>query len=182
CGEYCRRSALDAAHDHGSDFASDPLLREVYRLQRILGPLGWSLAAASKPLLDEQAAQMETRLEVEEWLRLDGEIGITSTDNYLRVARLSPIVIQSKINPWTLETVRKVADAVIELLERLPTPPGFEDLQPIGDPWMNSWLNGDPLRSYSELVLCQFVERASTPAVRQFGLELWEISKGSAPT
>lgn len=91
CGDYCRQVALDAAHSHATGFAEDPLLAEVYRLQKTLGPLGWRLAAASKSLLDEQAAQLEARLEVEEWLRLDGEIGITATDNYLRAARLWPI-------------------------------------------------------------------------------------------
>jgi hypothetical protein len=179
CGDYCRQVALDAAHSHAAGFAKDPLLAEVYRLQKTLGPLGWRLAAASKSLLDEQAAQLEARLEVEEWLRLDGEIGITATDSYVRAARLWPIVIQSSIKPWTPDTVRQAADAVEELLGRLPTPPGFEHLQPAADPWMNSWLNGDPLRTDSEFVLRQFSERVGSPNLREFAVKLWEISKGS---
>jgi hypothetical protein len=178
CGEYCRQVALDAAHLHATGFAADPLLAEVYRLQRMLGPLGWRLAAASKPFLDDQAAKMEARLEVEEWLRIDGEIGITATDNYLRAARLWPIAIQSSINPWTLEAVHQAADAVGELLARLPRPSGFEHLQPAADPWMNSWLDGDPLRKDSELVLRDFHQRFDSATLGEFAYELWRVSKG----
>jgi hypothetical protein len=179
CGDYCRRVATEAAQDHVSGFLADRLLREVYRLQRLLGPLAWRVAAASKSLLDEQALRLESRLQVEEWLRLDGEIGITATDNYVRVARLTPITMQARINPWTPETVREAADTAERLLEGLPRPQGFEHLQPAGDPWMNSWLYGDPLRRDSELVLGQLVQRADPP-VRQFAAELWQISKGPA--
>jgi hypothetical protein len=179
CGNYCRKVAFDAARNHVNGFAGDPLLSEVYRLQRMLGPLGWRLAAASKRLLDEQAAQLEARLEVEEWLRLDGEIGITTIDNYLRAARLWPVLIQSSINPWTPEAVRQAADAVEELVGRLPTPSSLEHLQPAADPWMNSWLNGDPLRTESEVVLRTFPEHVESTRLREFAVRLWEISKGS---
>lgn len=179
CGDYCRQVALDAARSHVTGFAGDSLLAEVYRLQRMLGPLGWRLAAASKSVLDEQAALLEARLDVEEWLRLDGEIGITATDNYLRAARLWPVVIQSSIRPWDAETVRQAADAVEELLGRLPTPKGFEHLQPATDPWMNSWLIGDPLRTDSEFVLRELPERVGAPSLREFAVRLWEISKES---
>jgi hypothetical protein len=172
CGDYCREVAETAARQHSDGFADDPLLAQVYRLQRILGPCGWRIAALSKSVIDKLAKETEERLEVEEWLRIDGAIGITATDNYLRAARLGPIMIQVKIDPWDEPTVRKFADETEVLLAKLPKPAEFKDLQPAGDPWLDSWLRDDQLRAYSKIQLTSIADRNESDGVREFAREL----------
>lgn len=172
CGDYCRQAAEVAARQHSNGFADDALLAQVYRLQRLLGPCGWRMAALSKSVIDQIAKETEEHLEVEEWLRIDGAIGITATDQYLRTARLGPIMFQVKIDPWDEPTVRKFADETEALLAKLPKPAGFEGLQPAGDPWLDSWLRDDPLRVYSEHQLAWIAERDESVNVQEFARQL----------
>jgi hypothetical protein len=176
CGEHCRRIALEAARQHADGFAEDPLLAAVYRLQRLLGPLGWRMAAVSKPMLDKQAQDLARSLEVEEWLRLDGEFGVTATANYLRVARLLPIVIQAQIKDWSRAGLTDMADGIERALERLPRPAGFERLQPATDPWLNSWLSGDPLAKLSSIVIDGLPRSADSDAVKELAFEMRQVA------
>lgn len=178
CGEYCSEVALQAARDHSSGFADNPLQAVVYRLQRLLGPLGWRIAAVSKPMLDNIAAGLAASLEVEEWLRLDGEFGITATDHYLRTARLLPVLLQARIDDWTVEGISTVADEVEALLERLPKPARLEGLQPAGDPWLDSWLTTDLLRTSSAMVLRDLTAGTTSVEVARFARELLAIVEG----
>ncbi len=176
CAEHCREIALEAARQHAQGFAAHPLLAAVYRLQRLLGPLGWRMAANSKAMLDKQAQELASSLEVEEWLRLDGQLGVTATDNYLRVARLLPIMIQAQIKDWSTSGLTAKADEIEMLLERLPTPSGFDHLQPAGDPWLNSWLTGDPLAKLSLTVIDGVPARASSGAVKELATRMRQIA------
>lgn len=174
CGDYVRGVAVQAAHDHATSFADHPLQAAVYRLQRFLGPLGWRLAALSKPMLDEAAARLASSVDVEEWLRLDGEFGITVPDRYVRTATLVPVMIQARIADWTVDGVSAAADAVEQLLEALPKPQGLGHLQPAGDAWLDSWLRGDPLPALSRAVLRELANRTASEAVADFARELQE--------
>jgi hypothetical protein len=159
--------ALEAERQHATAFADDPLLAAAYRLQRLLGPLGWRIAALTKPMLDEQAKKLTDSLEMEEWLRLDGEIGVTGYDNYKRVALLLPRMHVAKLQDWSVESLNRAADEVEDQLASLPKPPGFDHLQPAGDPWLESWLSGDPLAELSSMVIDQLPERTESPAVKE---------------
>ena len=153
CGAHCREIARQAAHQHSTAFGDDPLLAEVYRLQRLLGPLGWRLAANAKNAIDAQAQVLVDTLDAEAWLKLDAQVGVSAQDLYVRTARLSPRMILAGVHPWNTETISATADGVQLLLESLLKPAGLAALQPAGDPWMNSWLTGDPVRSLSAWVL-----------------------------
>lgn len=176
CGEHCRQIALEAARQHADGFAEDPLLAAVYRLQRLLGPLGWRMAAVSKPMLDKKAQDLARSLEVEEWLRLDGEFGVTATDNYLRVARLLPIFIQAQIKDWSRAGLTAMADEIEGALERLPRPAGFERLQPAADPWLNSWLSDDPLAKLNSTVIDGLPRSDDSDAVKELALEMRQVA------
>jgi hypothetical protein len=171
CAEHCEAVGREAAHHHATTFADDPLLAAAYRLQRALGRAGWRVAAVSKPMLDEQADALVRTLEVEEWLRRDGEIGITATAQYLRVARLGPVSAQAQIRPWSTEHVNDIADQVEDLLKRLPKPAGLNDLQPAGDAWLDSWAR-DPLRETSEATLRAIPAWTEDPSVADLATEL----------
>ncbi|MBB4661782.1 type I restriction enzyme HsdR N-terminal domain-containing protein [Conexibacter arvalis] len=173
CAEHCIAEARRAAHHHATAFVDDRLLAASYRLQRALGQFGWRFAAIAKPQLDAQAAELVRALEVEEWLRRDGEIGITSADQYKRVALLSPRIIQAQIKPWTAEQVERVAVQTEERLDRLPRPNGLERLQPAGDPWLASWQR-DPLRDLSKAILQGIPRHADDPLVLALATELLE--------
>jgi hypothetical protein len=176
CAEHCRQIALEAARQHADGFADNPLLAAAYRLQRLLGPLGWRMAAISKPMLDKQAQELANSLEIEEWLRLDGQFGVTASDHYLRAARLLPIMIQARIKDWSTAGLTAMADQVAGTLEHLPRPPGFDRLQPAADPWLDSWLSGDPLAKLSSLVIDGLPGNAESEAVRDLALQMRQVA------
>lgn len=159
CGQVCREAAIQAANNHANGFADNPIQAASYQLQRHLGPLGWRLAANVKPTLDASAAKLAQSLEVEEWLRLDAEIGLTGTARYKWVALFSPRAVLAQVDPWDKPTIEETTEGVKRLLDALPKPAGFEKLMPIGDPWQESWLRGDPLRDGSLATLRDLAER-----------------------
>jgi hypothetical protein len=172
CAEYCERAAREAAAAHATAFDGNDLLVATYRLQRALGRLGWRMAALNQPKFDDLAAKLADTLDAEEWLRRDGEIGLTAYDQYSRTARLLPTMIQAQINPWTPEVIAGVATGVESQLEQMAKPAGFESRQPIGDPWLDSWKDGDPLRELSTALLKDLPGRTESEHVRTLAGEL----------
>ncbi len=175
CAEHCERVAREAASQHATGFAGDGLLRATYRLQKALGRMGWRMAALSQPMFEQQASKLAETLDAEEWLRRDGEVGLTAYDQYNRTARLLPTMIQAQVNPWTTEEINEVAGEVERLLEQMPKPQGFDRVQPMGDPWLESWKDGDPLRDLSIATLRGLPQRAESAAVRALAIELLEV-------
>lgn len=163
CGEICRVAADKAAHDHAKKFPDDDLKAASYELQRVLGPLGWRLAANQKPAIDKAAAEVANSLEAEEWLRLDAEFGLTGVAGYKFQALIGPRAMLGRIEPWDVPTVKLASKVARAMLEVLPKPPGMKELQPIGDPWQESWLRGDPLRDASAATLQALARREGQP-------------------
>jgi hypothetical protein len=159
CADHCRREAIRAAHDHATGFAGDPIEAAAYRLQRFLGPLGTRLAAQAMPDLVALETKTVETLDAEEWLRRDGELGVTADAAYMRMADLTPIRLLVAVDPWDVPTLTKTADAVEALLPELPKPASLVHLQPAGDEWLDSWLTGDPLRTVSEWTLRRLASR-----------------------
>jgi hypothetical protein len=174
CGEVCRAAAEQAARDHSTAFADDPLQAASYELQRALGPLGWRVAANTKPQIDGAAKRLEDSLEAEEWLRLDSEIGVSALATYKRGALLGPRAILAQIDPWDVETLKRTNEAARRMLEVLPKPAGMEGVLPIGDPWQESWLTSDPLRDASAATLQALTSRVDSPAPAALAAELYE--------
>jgi hypothetical protein len=174
CGEICRGAAHQAGRDHASAFAGDDLKAASYELQCGLGPLGWRLAANQKPAIDEAAAEVANSLEAEEWLRLDAEFGLTGLASYKFQALMGPRAMLGRIDPWDVPTVRVASKVVRKLLEALPKPAGMEELQPIGDPWQESWLRGDPLRDASAATLQALARREDEPGPARLARALYE--------
>lgn len=172
CGEHCREAATRAARDHATCFADDPVTAAAHRLQRLLGPLSWRLAAYSKPALDRAAQQLVDALDPEDWLRLDGVIGVTPDRAYTRAAMSRATQMLAAIKPWDIPTITAAATAAEEALERLPRLPAMDDLQPAGDPWLDSWLQNDPLPGASAATLQSLAQRSANPAVAAFAAEL----------
>lgn len=161
CSTHCESSARVAARQHSTGFAEEPLLRAVYRLQKALGRLGWRVAAGTRPRLEVDAARLFSMMDAEEWLRLDGEYGVTAEETYLRMARFGPVHIQDRISPWTERHINDVAAAAEDLLQRMDKPADMEQFQPAGDSWYDSWEHGDPLRTLS-IALLEYVRDAAT--------------------
>jgi hypothetical protein len=174
CGEVCRAAAEKAARDHSGGFAGDDLKAASYDLQRGLGPLGWRLAANRKPAIDKAAAEIANSLEAEEWLRLDAEFGLTGAAGYKFQALMGPRAMLARIDPWDVATIRVASKVVRAMLAALPKPAGMEELQPIGDPWQESWLRGDPLRDASAATLQALAKREHEPGPAELARELYE--------
>jgi hypothetical protein len=172
--EGCGEAAELAAHQHSTAFADDPLLAASYELQRALGPLGWRVAANSKPALDDAAHRAKQSLEPEEWLRLDAEFGISGTATYKFQALFGPRTVLAQVNPWDVDTIRQTNKSARAFLEALPKPPGMDDLLPIGDPWQDSWLAGDPLRDASAATLQALADKAEDRVAAALAARLHE--------
>jgi hypothetical protein len=172
CGEMCREAAEAAAQNHATAFAEEPLQAASYELQRALGPLGWRVAANRKPAIDAAAQRIRENLEAEEWLRLDAEIGISGYASYKQQALFLPRALLLQVDPWDVETIQSSNKAVRAMLEVLPKPPGMEGLLPIGDPWQDSWLTGDPLYDATAATLEALAKREEGSAAGQLASEL----------
>ncbi len=180
CAEHCRAIALEAAQQHANGFADDPLLAATYRLQRLLGPLGYRMGALRMPTIKAEADALVKQLEPEEWLRLDGQFGMSADDGYSREARLMPIAFQAQISDWSVAGLTKTADEIEEALSKLPKPPGLDHLQPITDPWLDSWLTGDPLAKFSLTLIGILESKAETDGIRELIAEMRLIADGDA--
>jgi hypothetical protein len=109
---------------------------------------------------------------MEEWLRLNGMIGVTSDDAYLWVARLAPRAVVANLNPWTVEAITEHAVAAEKLVRALPTPSGYDHLQPAPGPWLNSWIDRDPVRELTTLVPKHIASRGEPASHREFAASL----------
>jgi hypothetical protein len=172
CGQFCQQAAEQAAHHHATSFEGDPLKAASYELQRGLGPLGWRIAANAKPAIDKAAAQVADSLEAEEWLRLDAEIGLDDVAAYKFQALFGPRAMLVQLDPWEPKTIKAAAELVRRLLDVLPKPEGMDDLLPIGDPWQESWLTGDPLGTSSAATLQALASREDAPGPAAFANRL----------
>jgi hypothetical protein len=174
CGETCRDASEIAARNHATAFRDEPLQAASYELQRALGPLGWRLAANAKPATDAAAQQVKDTLEAEEWLRLDSEFGVSATASYKQQALLGPRAILAQVDPWDVQTIQQTNQAARRLLDVLPKPSGMEELLPIGDPWQESWITGDPLRDTSAATLQALAARSESTSSSDFARKLYD--------
>lgn len=170
CGDHCQRAAREALEDIASGFASDPLLAAAYQLQRRLGPLGWRLASLAEDGVTQAAATLAERVDLEEWLRLDGERGLGAPDQYWRMAQFAPVRLLNRVAPWTVPTIEKLTaetDSALAALElrSLPHRPVTNGWHPAGDPWLDLWLSGDPATDLSVGALDTICELSSDERV-----------------
>ena len=59
-------------------------------------------------------------------MRLDGRLGATAEDQYVRAALRSPRAILAQIAPWDVQTLTAFADSTQQLLDVLPKSPDME--------------------------------------------------------
>jgi hypothetical protein len=57
----------------------------------------------------------------------------------------------------------------------LSQPPDLHHLQPTGDPWLDSWLKGDPLAELSSTVIGQLPERTESPKVKDLVAQMRKV-------
>lgn len=177
CAAHCTDAARRLAHQIATAFGDDRLLAATYELQRILGPLGWHLAAAMRPLSEQVANTLLERLEVEEWLNLDGRYGLEAHDSYRRVAVMGPRVLLNRIEPWDLATVQHYIATGASLINSFPTLPDQGGLQPAGDPFLRSWREGDPARAMAAACLKKLQHGEAQTYVRALARELFDLMR-----
>lgn len=170
CGNHCQQAAHEAVDEIASGFASDPLLAATYQLQRRLGPLGWRVASLTEGDVNRAAAMLAERLDLEEWLRLDGARGLGALDQYWRLAQLAPVRLLNGVEPWTVATIEKLTagtDSALASLswESLPRQSLTNGWHPAGDPWLDRWLTGEPATDLSVGALKEIASRASDERV-----------------
>ncbi|CUR59667.1 hypothetical protein NOCA1190026 [metagenome] len=182
CEEYCRRVATESFDEITSGFASDPLRAAAYQLQRRLGPLGWRVASLAEEDVERATATVAERVDLEEWLRLDGKLGLTASEHYFRVAQFAPVRFLNRISPWTLSTVTGLIatldSALADLTPRsLPQRPVTNGWHPAGDPWLEAWLTGDPAVDLATNALKTIASLEADKRVVAVSLDLLERSQ-----
>jgi hypothetical protein len=70
------------------------------------------------------------------------------------------------------ESLTEHAVAAEKLVRALPMPSRYEHLQQAHDPWLNSWIEGDPVRDLTALVLKQIANRVEPPSHHEFAASL----------
>jgi hypothetical protein len=138
----CEPDATEMAHQAIRDsllgFPDDDSAAASLRLQRMLIPLAVRLAA--KAPLEQLSAEAKAGLSAEDRIRYRFDPAwFLMHDVTIRVIKKF-----TEIEPWNRETLEAEAKRAAALLEETPIPDG-EWVGPIGDPWLATWQQVDPL-------------------------------------
>ena len=126
------------------------------------GPWVAHFAAAQRTISEATASELADRLDAEDWLRLDGQLGLGLSDFYQRNALLAPRMVLNSIHPWDTQTVQQHADKFRTLVDAAPRITDH-DLQPAGDPGLASWRHEDPAKHIAAAVLRALPKRRNRP-------------------
>lgn len=130
--------ARQAIRDSLLGFPDDGSAAASLRLQRVLIPLAVRLAA--KAPLEQLSAEAKAGLSAEDRIRYRFD----PTWFLMHDVRIRVIKKFTEIEPWNRETLDAETEHAVTLLKETPTPEG-EWVGPIGDPWLATWQQVDPL-------------------------------------
>jgi hypothetical protein len=138
CEPYATDTARQALRDCLLEFPDDPVAAASWRFQRVAIPRTARIAALAP--LEELSTEARARLSPEDRIRYRLE----PSWFFMHSVTNTMLRLLSSINPWTTDGLDRRAAEVAEALGRLPVPdrewPG-----PMGDAWLRSWADVDPL-------------------------------------
>lgn len=140
--EACEPYATDAAHQAVRDcllgFPDDAVAAASWRWQRAAIPLVARIAALAP--LEDLATEQRARLSPENRIRYP----FGAAWLFMHTVRARMIELLASMDPWTVGHLDEQTAEAKDALARMPTPhqewPG-----PMGDPWLRSWQETDPL-------------------------------------
>jgi protein kinase-like protein len=138
CEPAASEIARQEARHHLLGFQGDAVSAASWRLQRALIPATARLVALAP--LSQLSDAVTSQMSAEERI-------ITAVSPSWAFMMLVRNILRTRlrqIDPWTPDALNSEAQQAEEMLERVPIPPG-EWQGPIGDPWLQSWRQIDPL-------------------------------------
>jgi len=138
CEPAATNFATQEVRNHLLAFPDDPVEAASWRLQRVLIPLAARIAGLGphKDLSDAVRATLSPEDRIR--YRLD------PTFFFMLTVRKVVIDLLGGIEPWTENRIDQEAVRARRDLERFPVPPS-EWIGPMGDPWLESWQDVDPM-------------------------------------
>jgi hypothetical protein len=148
----CEPYATDAARQEVRNcllgFPDDAVAAASWRFQRVAIPLTVRIAALAP--LEELSNEARARLSPEDRIRYQLE----PSWFFMHSVRNTMIRLLASIDPWTTDELERQAGELTGALGRVPLP-NREWPGPIGDPWLRSWADVDPLLMCGLAVLNQ---------------------------
>jgi hypothetical protein len=138
CEPTISEIARQEIRHHLPGFQDDPVGVASWRLQRALIPSTARLVALAP--LTQLSDAIRSKMSAEERILY----ALDPTWIFMMLVRNVLRTRLRQINPWTPDTLNSEAQRAQEMLERLPIPPG-QWPGPLGDPWLQSWQDMDPL-------------------------------------
>lgn len=139
CEPHATDMARQAIRDVLLGFPDDEVEAASLRFQRVFIPLSARLAAHAP--LDELSAQAQARLSPEDRIRMR----LDPSWFLIRGVQNGTFRTVAGIRPWSTEQLDMETSTARESLEETPIPPG-EWVGPVGDPWLKTWEDVNPLQ------------------------------------
>lgn len=138
CEPKASELARELARHHLLDFQDMPVSAASWKLQRALIPSVARIGALA-PLAQLSDAMLSGMSATE---RIQSAVGPSWM--FMMLVRGQVRTRLRKIDPWTAENLNAEAEQAQAMLDRLPIPPR-EWIGPLGDPWVQTWPEMDPL-------------------------------------
>ena len=138
CEPKATELARELTRHHLLNFQDMPVSAASWKLQRALIPSVARLVALA-PLAQLSDAMLSGMSAVE---RIQSAVGPSWM--FMMLVRGQVRSSLRKIDPWTAENLNAEAEQAKAMLDRLPIPPR-EWTGPLGDPWLQTWPEMDPL-------------------------------------
>jgi hypothetical protein len=136
--EGCEPKATELARHHLLDFQDIPVSAASWRLQRALIPsVARMVALAPLPQLSDA---MRSGMSAAERI----QTAVSPSWMFMMLTRGQTRTYLRRIEPWTAENLNAEAEQAKAMLQRLPIPRS-EWIGPLGDPWLQTWPEIDPL-------------------------------------
>jgi hypothetical protein len=138
CEPKATELVRELVRHHLLEFQDFPAGGASWRLQRALIPATARIVALA-PLTELTDAVLERMSAVEQ-----AQTAIRPSRMFVMLVGRFVSTRLRNVDPWTAENLDALASEARAMLERLPIPPG-EWIGPLGDPWLQSWKDIDPL-------------------------------------
>ncbi len=149
CEPKAGELARELAGHHLLDFVEMPVSGASWRLQRALVPSVARIVALAP--LAQLSDAMRSGMSAAERI----QSAVSPSWMFMMLVRGQVRTYLRQIDPWTAENLNAEAEQARAMLDRLPIPPS-EWVGPLGDPWLQSWKDIDPLLMCGLAVLAEY--------------------------
>ncbi len=164
CGSFALSIAREAARDHFLGFPDDELAAAAHRFGLALGPyVVYSLGPTTGATLRTMSEQLAEEMDPADWIAANASLRLQPDHLFAGAVNLAARAAFFGAEPWTVEELLRRAESMEEQLSVNPVQPRTPRVS-MGDPWLRSWLDSDPLMETTKAVLLETAKRPEDPA------------------